>query len=189
MFQLIPAIAHFDTYADLVDYCDADPHAYARFVAHSRTGCADSQPGIDNLPGNRVRAQRATSPPKTITVSNPKKGKNPPSITITSVVPAGDANAVAITSSTTAARRLGLGTESEVHDYRNLHTERDGQERGLADREQQRHLPLVKPAGTGALTNLTAAPKSLKFPAITVGGSQRPADSIGAEQERCCDRN
>jgi hypothetical protein len=133
-------------------------------------GALTVSPASIAFPATVFGSKGATSPPRTITVSNPKKGKNPPSITITGFNFANDANGTYTFLNNGCAATPVLSPNQKCVMTVVFTPSAAAKSAGsLTVDNNGTKVPLVKLAGTGVLGSLTASPKSLKFPATTVG--------------------
>ena len=147
-------------------------------------GALTVSPASITFPNTAFGASGATSPPKTITVSNPKKGKNPPSITITGFNFANDANGTYTFLNNGCAATQVLAPNQKCSMTVVFTPSAVAKSKGSLTLTNNGTTPTktVNLAGTGVLTNLTAVPKSLKFPATTVGIASAPL-SVSVENK------
>jgi hypothetical protein len=139
-------------------------------------GALTVSPASITFPATAFGASGATSPPKTITVTNPKKGKTPPSITITNVAIAGDSNGTYnFVNNGCAGQTLAPAAKCTIIvTYTPLAAGKStGSVTVNSNSSTKPSLP-VKLAGTGTLGSLTPTPKSLKFPKTTIGTPSAP---------------
>jgi hypothetical protein len=140
------------------------------------TGTLTVSPASITFPSTAFGASGGTSPPKTITVTNPKKGKTPPSITITNVAIAGDSNGTyKFTSNGCEGQTLAPAAKcTMIVTFTPLAAAKStGSVTVNSNSSTKPSLP-VKLAGTGVLGTLTPAPKSLKFPKTTIESPSAP---------------
>ncbi|HEX4210387.1 MAG TPA: choice-of-anchor D domain-containing protein, partial [Candidatus Binataceae bacterium] len=134
-------------------------------------GTLTVSPASITFPTTAFGASGATSAQKTVTVTNPKKGKNPPSITVTNVVLAGDSNGTyTFVNNGCAGVTLAPGKKCPIIlVFTPLAAGKSTGSVTVSNNSSTKPELPVKLAGTGAFGSLTASPKSLKFPATPVG--------------------
>ena len=133
-------------------------------------GALTVSPVSITFPATAFGASGATSPPKLVTVTNPKK-RNEPSIVVEQIVFGTSTNGTYTPlNDKCSGQTLAPGAKCQ---YQVLFTP-SGAGKSTSTvgiKNNGTTAPLVKLAGTGVFGSLTASPKSLKFPATAVGTS------------------
>jgi len=139
-------------------------------------GTLTISPASITFPATAFGSSGAVSPPKTITVSNPKKGKTPSSITITGFSLAGDNNGTySFVNNGCDGQVLAPNGKCQMTVvFQPLAVAKSAGSLTVSNNSETKPTLPVKLAGTGTAVSLTAKPTSLKFGKVAVGTPSTP---------------